>query len=57
MEKHVDEEEEEEGNAVEDEDVGDVGDVGVGEEDHLFFCGAHEEEAGGVQELVGRACQ
>ena len=56
-EQHVDEEEEEEGDAVEDEDVGDVGDVGVGEEGHLFFCGAHEEEAGGVEELEGSSRQ
>lgn len=53
MEEHVDEEKEEEGDAVEDEDVGDVGDMGVGEESHLFFRGTHEEEAGGVEELGG----
>ena len=51
MEEHADEEEEEEGDGVEEEDVGDVGDVGGGEEGHLFFGGAHEEEAGCVEEL------
>ena len=30
-----------------------MGDVGGGEEGHLFFCGGHEEEAGGVEELEG----
>lgn len=30
-----------------------MGDVGGGEVGHLFFCGAHEEEAGGVEELLG----
>ena len=29
-----------------------MGDVGGGEEGHLFFCGAHEEEAGCVEELL-----
>lgn len=52
VEEDVDEEVEEEGDGVEDEDVGDVGDVCVGEEFHLFFCGAHEEEAGGVEKLA-----
>ena len=28
-----------------------MGDVGGGEECHLLFGGAHEEEAGGVEEL------
>ena len=28
-----------------------MGDVGGGEEGHLLFGGAHEEEAGGVEEL------
>ena len=51
MEEHADEEEEEEGDGVEEEDVGDVGDVGGGEVGHLFFGGAHEEEAGCVEEL------
>lgn len=53
VEEHADEEEEEEGDGVEEEDVGDVGDVGGGEEGHLFFGGAHEEEAGCVEELWG----
>ena len=51
VEEDADEEEEEEGDGVEEEDVGDVGDVGGGEEGHLFFGGAHEEEAGCVEEL------
>ena len=51
VEKDVDKQEKQEGDGVEDQDVGDVGDVGVGEEFHLFFRGAHEEEAGGVEEL------
>ena len=51
MEEDADEEEEEEGDGVEEEDVGDVGDVDGGEEVHLFFGGAHEEEAGCVEEL------
>jgi len=53
MQQHADEEEEQEGDAVEDEDVGDVGDVGAGEEEHLFFGGAQEEESGCVEELLG----
>jgi len=52
MQQHADEEEEQEGDAVEDEDVGDVGDVGAGEEEHLFFGGAQEEESGCVEELL-----
>lgn len=51
VKEDIDEEVEEKGDRVEDEDVGDVGDVGGGEEGHLFLGGAHEEEAGGVQEL------
>ena len=51
MQQHGDEEEEQEGYAIEDEDVGDVRDVGGGEEGHLLFGGAHEEEAGCVEEL------
>lgn len=50
MEKDVDEEEEEEGDGVEDQDVGDVSDVRFGEELDLFFGGAHEEESGGEEE-------
>jgi hypothetical protein len=53
MQEHADEEEEQEGDAVEDEDVGDVGDVGAGEEEHLFFRGTQEEEASCVEELLG----
>lgn len=34
-----------------------MGDVCGGEEDHLFFGGAHEEEAGGVEELCGLQCE
>lgn len=51
LKEHADEQEEEEGNAIDDEDVGDVGDAEGGEEGHLLFCGAHEEEAGCVKEL------
>ena len=51
VEEHIDEEKEQKCNTIEDEDVGDVGDVGFGEEKHLFFCGAHEKEAGGIEEL------
>lgn len=51
MQEHGDEEKEQEGDTVEEEDVGGVGDVCRGEEDHLFFSGTHEEEAGGVEEL------
>ena len=43
--------EEDECDAVQDEHVGDVRDTGVAEEFHLLFRGAHEEEAGGVQQL------
>ena len=32
-----------------------MGDVSGGEECHLFFCGAHEEETGGVEELSERS--
>jgi len=51
MEKHVCEEEDEEGEAVENEDVGDVRDACVGDELHLLFCGTHEEEARGIEQL------
>jgi hypothetical protein len=51
VQEHVDEEEDDEGEAVEDEDVGDVRDVRRGDEGHLLFVGAEEEEAGGVEEL------
>ena len=47
----VGEEEDEEGEGVEDEDVGDVVHAGGFDESHLFFGSAHEEEAGGVEEL------
>ena len=53
VQEDVDEEVEEEGDAVEDEDVGDVGYACGREVGHLFFCCAHEEEAGGVEELHG----
>lgn len=51
VQQDVDEEVQEEGDRVQDQDVRDVGDVCGGEEGHLFFCCAHEEEAGGVEEL------
>lgn len=54
IEEDVDEEVHEEGDGVEDEDVGDVGDVVGGEEGHLLFGGAHEEETGCVEELKTR---
>jgi len=53
MQQQADEEEEQEGDAVEDEDIGDVGYAGAGEEGHLFFSGAHEEETGCVEKLLG----
>lgn len=53
MEQHICEEEDEEGEGIEDEDVGNVGYASVGYHLHLLFCGAHEEEAGGVEELWG----
>ena len=52
MEQHADEEKEQERDAVEEENVRDVGDAGGGEEVHLFFRGAQEEETGCVEELV-----
>ena len=51
VQQHADEEEHEEGKTVEQEDVRDVRDVMAGQEVHLFFRGAHEEQAGCVQEL------
>ena len=51
MQQHGNEEEEQEGYAVEDEDVRNVRDVGGSQQGHLFFGGAHEEEAGCVKEL------
>lgn len=54
MQEDVDEEVGEEGNAVEEEDVGDVSHVCGGEELHLLFSGAHEEVARGVEELSQR---
>lgn len=52
MEKHADEEEEQERHAVEKKDVRDVGDIFVGEEGHLFFGCGHEDYARGVKELL-----
>ena len=52
MQEHADKEKEQERDAVEEEDVRDVGDVGGGKEVHLFLRGAEEEEAGCVEELV-----
>jgi hypothetical protein len=43
-------EEEQEADAVQDQNVGDVGDMVVTEKLHLFFGGAHEEEATCVQQ-------
>lgn len=54
MEQHGYEEKEEEGDAVEDEDVGNVRDVGGSEECHLLFSSAHKEEAGCIKELGGQ---
>lgn len=51
--EHVGKEEQEEGQAEEDEDVGDVVEAGVGNEFHLLLGGAHEEEARGEEELEG----
>lgn len=48
-------EEEDECDAVQDQDVGDVVDVRVAEELHLLLCCTHEEESGGVEQL--QACQ
>ena len=48
MEEHVDEEEDEEGEAVENEDIGDVSDTCIGDELHLLFGSSHEEEPGSV---------
>ena len=45
VDEHVDEEDEEEGEAVEDENVGYVCYFGVRKELHLFFGCAHEQEA------------
>lgn len=42
MQEHGDEEKEEEGDAVENEDVRNVRDVGGSEEGHLLFSSAHE---------------
>lgn len=47
-------EEEEESDAVEDQDVGYVGDACVVQQKHLFLGGAHEEEAGGIEQLRKR---
>lgn len=52
IEEHDDEEVEQEGDAVEDEDVRHVGDVGFGQQGHLFFRRAHEEEARSTKELL-----
>lgn len=52
LEEHADKEEEEEGDAVDNEDIGNVGYAEGGEEGHLLFCGAHEKEAGCVEELL-----
>ena len=52
IQQNVDKEVEQEGNGVEDEDVADMSDVGVAQEPHLLFCGAHEEEPGGIEKLL-----
>lgn len=44
-------EEDEEGHAVKDQDVGHVGDACVVQHEHLFLGGAHEEEARGREQL------
>ena len=49
VQQHADEQEEQERNAVEQEDVRDVGDAGGGKEVQLFLCGAHEQESRGVK--------
>jgi len=49
MDEHVDEEEDEEGEGVEDQDVGDVRDARVGHELRLLFGGSDEEESRCVQ--------
>lgn len=48
-------EEENESNAVEDQDVGDMSDTSVAEELHLLFRRAHEEETGGIEKLLYRS--
>lgn len=45
VEEHAHEEEQQEGDTVEDEDVRDVRNVRGGQQGHLLFCCAHEEEA------------
>ena len=52
VQEHADKQKEQERNAVEEENVRDVGDAGGGKEVHLFLRGAQEEEAGCVEELV-----
>lgn len=49
--KHVGEEEGEEGETVEDQDVGNVVNARIADKSHLLFSGAHEEESRGVQQL------
>lgn len=47
-------EEDDEGNAVEDQDVGHVGDACVVQQEHLLLGGTHEEETGGIEQLQKR---
>lgn len=51
VQEDVDEEIQEEGDGVDEQDVGDVGDGLGAEEGHLLLGGGEEEEAGGVEEL------
>jgi hypothetical protein len=49
MEEHIGKQEDEEGKAVENEDVGDVGYPRVRNELHLLFGGSHKKESGGIE--------
>ena len=51
VDKYVNKEEEEEGQAVENENVGNGIHGGLVNELHLLFGGTHEEEAGGIEKL------
>ena len=55
VQKHIDEQEHEEGDAEEEKDVGDMRDVSAGQQRHLLLGGAHEKEPGCVKELFGHA--
>ena len=51
VQEDIDEEVEEEGEGIQNEDVGNVRDMCIGKKFHLLFSSAHEKETGSVKKL------